>query len=125
MKALFLIAASLALITASGCSTIVNGKKQVVSINSNVTDADITVNGLPVGKTPYTGPIERSNKTILNVSKEGYISKTITLDTKFEPIFWGNIIIGGVLGSTTDASTGAMYKYAPSALQVDLEKKPI
>jgi len=107
----------------AGCSTIINGKTQTVSINSNVRDANITANGLAIGKTPFTGEMIRGDKTVVTVSKEGYISKTVTLSTDFEPIFWGNIISGGVIGSTTDAATGSMYKYAPNTLQIDLEKK--
>ena len=125
MKAFFYSVAALVLAITTGCSTIVNGKQQIVSINSNVADAEITANGLPVGKTPFTGNLARSNKTIIQVSKDGFVTKSITLDTNMEPMFWGNIIIGGVLGSTTDAASGAMYKYAPSAIQIDLEKKPI
>jgi hypothetical protein len=35
-------------------------------------------------------------------------------------MFWGNILIGGTVGSITDFSTGAMYAYAPSSFQVDM-----
>lgn len=123
MKALIIAVSALALLATTGCSTIIKGKDQVVTINSNVEDAQITVNGVPVGKTPFTGPILRNSKTVVGVSKDGYVTKNVTLDTSIEPIFWGNIIIGGVLGSTTDASTGSMYKYAPATIQIDLEKK--
>ena len=125
MKVYLLTASALILLAVSACSTIVNGKVQTVTINSNVSGAEISVNGKPVGQTPFTGLLERSNKTSITVSKDGYIAKTITLDTNIEPIFWGNIIIGGVIGSTTDAATGSMYKYAPGTLEVDLEKKSI
>ena len=125
MKVYLLTASALILLAVSACSTIVNGKVQTVTINSNVSGAEISVNGKPVGQTPFTGLLERSNKASITVSKDGYIAKTITLDTNIEPIFWGNIIIGGVIGSTTDAATGSMYKYAPGTLEVDLEKKSI
>lgn len=123
MKSLSKIVLFASVITATGCSTIVNGTKQPVSINSNVPSADITVNGISIGQTPYAGPIARSSKAVVQVSKEGYVTKTATLDTSFEPIFWGNIIFGGILGSTTDAASGSMYKYAPATVQIDLEKK--
>lgn len=106
----------------SGCASIVGGTSQVVSINSNVKGADVIVNGANVGTTPYNGPVKRGKSTTVTIQKTGYDSKTITLNTEIESIFWGNIIIGGVLGSTTDLSTGAMYKYAPATLQIDLEK---
>jgi len=120
-----LIAVSVfALLFTTGCSTIINGKRQIVSINSNVAGAQVTVNGMPVGQTPFAGQVERSSKAIVQLSKEGYVTKTMTMDTTFEPIFWGNIISGGFIGSTTDGVSGAMYKYAPATIQVDLEKKP-
>lgn len=105
-----------------GCSTIVRGTSQTVSINSNVKGADVIVNGDTVGQTPYTGPIKRSSTTTVTLRKEGYESKTITLNSEIEGVFWGNIIIGGFLGSTTDLASGAMYKYAPATLDIEMAK---
>jgi hypothetical protein len=36
-------------------------------------------------------------------------------------MFWGNIIIGGTVGSITDFATGAAYAYAPASYQVELQ----
>jgi hypothetical protein len=111
-----------ALFVFAGCATIVKGTNQTVSINSNVNGAEVIVNGERVGVTPFTGPIKRKSGTTVTVQKLGYQTKTITLTTEIESVFWGNIIIGGVLGSTTDLATGAMYYYAPATLEVDLVK---
>jgi hypothetical protein len=113
-------AAILALMLVGGCATIASGTTQVVTIDSNVPGADVAVNGMPVGRTPYTGPIKRGSTTTVSVTNGGYQPKTITLSTEVEPIFWGNIILGGFFGSTTDAGTGAMYKYAPATYQLAL-----
>jgi hypothetical protein len=43
------------------------------------------------------------------------------MSTKIEPWFWGNILFGGIIGSVTDAVTGAMYEYAPDQYLVTLE----
>ena len=80
------------------------------------------MNGASVGKTPYTGPIPRGSETTLSLAKEGYVDKSITLYTQVEPIFFGNIIFGGSFGSSTDYGTGAMYRYAPSTFDVELER---
>jgi len=104
-----------------GCATIVKGKSQTVSIDSNVKGAEIVIDGTVVGSTPYTGSITRGSSTSLTVRKPGYRSKTIVLNSDVEPIFWGNVISGGFLGSSTDAGTGAMYKYSPSNIEVDLQ----
>jgi hypothetical protein len=106
----------------AGCASIVEGTSQNVSIISNVRGAHVIVNGVNVGTTPYSGPIKRGKSTTVTLQKDGYETKTITLNTEIEPIFFGNIIFGGVLGSTTDLATGAMYKYAPATLQIDLDK---
>ncbi|MDH5232303.1 MAG: PEGA domain-containing protein [Gammaproteobacteria bacterium] len=108
------------LVMFSGCASIVIGKQQDVSINSNVQGADIIVNGMNIGQTPYNGPIQRSSATTVTLKKSGYVEKTVQLDTSIEPMFWGNIIIGGVFGSTTDSATGSMYKYNPATIQIDL-----
>jgi hypothetical protein len=105
---------------ASGCATIIKGTTQTVSINSNVEGAQVIVNGESVGQTPFTGQIKRKSGTTVTVRKQGYQTKTVTLTTEIEAIFWGNIISGGAIGSTTDLTTGAMYYYAPSTLEVDL-----
>lgn len=36
-------------------------------------------------------------------------------------MFWVNILSGGVFGSSTDYSTGAMYQYEPSTFMVSLQ----
>lgn len=112
--------AGCAAVVASGCATIVAGKNQTVTIDSNVKDAEILVEGTVVGKTPYTGPLKRGKDTTLELRKAGYQKKTVTLNTGFEPVFWGNIICGGFFGSTTDYATGSMYKYDPATINIDL-----
>lgn len=104
------------------CSTIVKGDNQTVSILSNVKGADVYVNGEMIGQTPYTGPVERAADTTVTLKKTGYETKTVTLNTTFEPVFWGNIIFGGFIGSTTDMASGSMYKYAPATVTLDLDK---
>ncbi len=101
------------------CSTIINGTTQLVSINCNVSDADIYLDGVLIGKTPFSGSIPRSKKMLV-VQKEGYTPFYLALSTSIEPVFFGNIITGGTLGSTTDFATGAAYSYSPSSFQVDL-----
>jgi len=104
----------------TGCATILKGTSQTVSINSNIDGAEVIVNGKPVGQTPFTGKIERKSASTVTVRKQGYTAKTITLSTETEAVFWGNIIFGGFLGSTTDMTSGAMYYYAPATFEVDL-----
>jgi hypothetical protein len=101
------------------CATIMKGSEQLVTINSNVQGAIITLDGKEIGKTPFTGKIPRGKES-MQITKKGYQTYTIALSTQIEGMFWGNILIGGTVGSITDFSTGAMYAYAPSSFQVDM-----
>jgi hypothetical protein len=37
------------------------------------------------------------------------------------PWFWGNIVLGGFVGSTTDGLSGAVYEYSPNQYMVTLQ----
>ncbi|MFN7694265.1 MAG: PEGA domain-containing protein [Burkholderiales bacterium] len=110
-----------AAVAVAGCSTIVSGQEQALQINSNVSGADVLLNGVLVGKTPFSGQVKKSATASVTVRKDGFKERTVQLATEVEGSFWGNIIIGGLPGSSTDYGTGAMYKYAPNVIQVDLE----
>ncbi len=110
-----------AAVVSVGCSTVVNGQEQALQVNSNVAGAEVLINGVLVGKTPFSGLVKKSSTSSLTVRKDGFKERTVQLATEIEGWFWGNIILGGVIGSSTDYGTGAMHKYAPNTIQVDLE----
>ena len=119
-----LVILSLTFLFLTSCASILSGKQQDFTVNSNVSGAKITLNGQSIGTTPYVGKIARSKEgAILEVSKPGYATKKYALKTKVNGFFWVNILSGGVFGSSTDYSTGAMFEYAPGVINVDLEKK--
>jgi hypothetical protein len=123
MNKLSVILSALIIIVTSifftSCATIATGTHQLVTITCNVDGADVSLDGIKVGKTPFTGEIKKDGK-IITIEKEGYKTHTIALSTTMEGMFWGNIIIGGTLGSITDFATGAAYKYSPASYQVEL-----
>lgn len=108
--------------TVAGCATIGTGTTQAITVSSNVDGAEIFLDGVVIGRTPFTGPIKK-NKDQLRVEASGYRSETITLSKSLVPIFWGNIIIGGTVGSLTDFATGAAYQYAPASYQVEMREE--
>ncbi len=119
-KLLTVGAAAVAITLGAGCATIVKGTTQTITITSNVNGADVYLDGQKIGTTPYTGPVPK-NKGTLTVQKPGYDNATVSMSTSIEPMFWGNIITGGTLGSITDFASGAAYQYAPASYQVDLK----
>jgi hypothetical protein len=74
-----------------------------------------------IGKTPITTSIKKEKGQTLTFSKDGYKPITMQLETHLDSWFWGNIVIGGFFGSTTDAASGAMNEYAPSQYMVTLQ----
>ena len=106
-----------------GCATILKGSNQPLNVNSNVKGASVYVNNQKVGTTPFTGTIERKKEQHLKVSKPGYETRTLMLDSSIESVFWVNILTGGVFGSTTDFASGSMWKISPNTYNVDLRRE--
>jgi hypothetical protein len=112
--------ASLALLILIGCASIVDGTTQLVSFNSEPSGAQVLVSGSMVGVTPMSIEIKREKGTTVTIRKDGYEPHVVTLNTKLNPMFWGNIITGGTFGSTTDSMSGASVEYSPDQYFVTL-----
>lgn len=104
----------------SGCATIFGSHLQVVTVQSNVAGAEVLVDGVVVGQTPYSGQLKRASSRMIIVRKEGLGQHVLNLQGKVRPLFFGNITSGHSTGSTTDLMTGAAYEYAPSSYFVTL-----
>ena len=57
----------------------------------------------------------------ITFEKEGYETYTAQLSTTTNPWFFGNIVIGGLLGSTTDGVSGAIHEFSPDQYFVTLK----
>ena len=106
----------------SGCASVMHGTRQPVTFSSQPSEAQVYLDGELKGVTPITIDLERGKYSSLTISKEGYATQNKAIGDKIDPIFWGNIIIGGVVGSSTDAGTGAMYQYDPNSYFIELQK---
>lgn len=101
----------------SGCATIVDGKTQKINLESKK-QYDIEINGQTY-KSP--GVIELKRNDVDAIANVKECDKKIVLKSETNPMFFGNILIGGLLGSTTDASTKSMWKYDKDNIKVDCE----
>lgn len=104
-----------------GCASIVGGTTQEMTFQSSPEEALVTVSGRPMGKTPVTVQLDKKEAQSLVFSKNGYKPVTKDLTTTLEPWFWGNILLGGVYGTTTDLASGAIHKYSPNQYFVTLQ----
>ncbi|WP_125784636.1 adenosine deaminase [Pseudoalteromonas rubra] len=103
-----------ALVMLSGCASIMTSDVQTIQVTTNTGKAvEVSADGNK-SDTPGSIQIVRDGQdkvirtTATGCAAETPVKKSVT------PAFFGNIILGGLLGSTTDASTGKMWDYADS-----------
>lgn len=105
----------------SGCASIISGTTQQLTFQSNPDGATVTISGRVIGKTPVTTTLKKAAGQSLLFSKDGYQPLSMNLDTHLDGWFWGNIVLGGLIGSTTDNVSGAVNEYSPSQYMVTLQ----
>lgn len=107
----------------SGCATIVSGSTQLVSFTSNPEGATIELDGRTLGKAPLTVTIKKKSGQRIAASLPGYKTVALPLETRQNGWFWGNIVFGGFVGSTTDGISGAVTEYSPSHYMISLPRE--
>lgn len=114
-KTLYVALPLISAIIFSGCATILGGgNQQTISLNSskpmkgNMKYSDGS--GLQHFTTPATLSVERRSKDIVLTSSDGQFDAA-TVKSDMNPWLIGNIIFGGLIGSTTDSVGGAAWKY--------------
>lgn len=132
-------------LSSGGCATIVHGPTQSMNFQSVPDGATVTMVGtdnnsvlrqalwifspqeppvqLVLGKTPLTVQLQRSEwpQTVL-FSKDGYHDVAMKIDHHISGWYFGNILVGGYVGSTTDIASGAGTEYAPNQFFASLYK---
>jgi len=106
-----------------GCATIFTGTTQMIQINSNVPGAQVIIDGVPVGLTPFQGRIRKRNDSpSVIVRAQGYHDASVLLSSQIN-----YIIILNTLGlycasssTTTDFLSRAAWQYSPNTYFVNL-----
>jgi len=107
----------LAAILASGCATITTGSGQTVNVLTEPEGAacifrrDGAVIGI-VNPTPGSLSVTKSHAGIeVDCRKEGFLDAVGAVGRQFQPMTFGNIILGGLIGIIVDAASGATAQY--------------
>lgn len=101
----------------SGCSTIIEGSTQTVNFSTGMDKqihAVITSSGgtMPVILPQALAVNKSSNDLVINIKDDNCVLPSTTIvKSHLNPWFWGNIIFGGLIGSTTDSASGAAWEY--------------
>jgi len=126
----------LATVMLSGCASIVAGSHREISIRSTPSDAVVSIQEreskqiVHKGQTPLIVPLStkggyfKSKQYDVTISKEGYATKTINIDSFLSGWYAGNIILWPVAvigGLIIDPLTGAMWSLTPKNIDAILE----
>lgn len=110
----------LALVSSTGCATIMQGSKQQVSVTSTPSGASVTVDGVENGTTPVVLSLKRKDNHVVRIAAPGYQPYEVALSRSVSGWVAGNIVFGGIIGLVVDASTGGMYKLSPEQIEANL-----
>ena len=100
-----------------GCASILSGKTQSVNVT---TDTGKKYTALIDGQkhtVPSVIELTRENKDKV-LTLEECPDQKVLLHKEINPVFFVNILSGGVFGSTTDYASGSMWKYQPENVNV-------
>jgi hypothetical protein len=121
MKATNLLAMTLLMSLLTSCATLFTGTKDVISFDSEPKGAMVYIDGLEVCRTPCRTPVKRSlDGKQVELSLDGYETRVILLDTKFNLVAALNL--GNIFGWGIDALTGTIMRYDRKNYKVELEK---
>ena len=100
------------------CATVVKGTEQRITLDTpGYPGASCILTSEEIGSQEYTTPaVLRLPKSRHNISvqcKSGCATGLGIIESRFEEVSAGNIILGGVVGLGVDAATGAMNHYDP------------
>jgi PEGA domain len=120
----FLLALIVPLTCSPGCATIVKGRYQDLTVNSNPPGATFEVDGIS-GTTPAIVPVERKLRShTVVITKPGYETAQIRVGRDLNLWTAGNIIwglFGAPIGVGVDLINGSAYKLASNEVQVSLQ----
>ena len=126
-----------AIITLSGCASIVSKSLYPISINSTPSGAKITITDkkakeIYTGTTPANVQLNSGAGYFLKSSysvkfeMDGYDTKTVPVEFKMDGWYWGNILFGGLIGILiVDPATGAMFKLDTEFVNENMQMKSV
>lgn len=137
MKKIFpkvLLASMVGAMLFSSCATIFGKSNYPISINSNPNNAKISITDkkgkeVYLGNTPATVTLKSGAGFFskaeyqVKISSSGFDDKIVPINFKLNGWYFGNLLIGGVLGMLIiDPATGAMWKVDSNFVNETLSK---
>lgn len=118
----YVIVLALLIVNTLGCSTIIKGSSQTITVTSEPSNAEVIIDGNPMGKTPLSVNLKKNQYSTITVKKVGFNPQLRQIGKSYDPVtllslFWDL--------STTDFISGAAYEYQPNTYHFSLEAEEI
>jgi len=116
-----LLTASLFLMTmwCCGCATVVTGKYQNIPVTSEPPGVKVRSDTGVSLITPGSFQLLRNQDHTLVAEYPGCEPQQKELKHKLQGWFWGNILLGGIIGGVVDLASGASGKLVPDKVHFD------
>ena len=124
------ILVSLTILTVSsilftGCASITRGTKEVLVVESDPSNAEVTLSNGMSGSTPATFRLKRNSDLTVVVKKAGYKTSRVQVTHQTATAgavgMAGNLVFGGIIGGGVDALSGATQELTPNPVRVQLD----
>jgi hypothetical protein len=126
-KVLICLLLAIVLFIANGCASIFNGNSSMLNIMTNPENATVTIKGSQSGEkivehTPCNITLNKGSDYMVKINFAGYQSENIIITRGIAGWFWGNLLLGGVIGMVIDYSSNNMWQHTPTNINIDLTK---
>jgi len=116
--------------TVGACATVTRGTTTRFTVESSPPGAHAsTSSGFVCESTPCTFRLPRKDNFTITVSKPGYKTTSMQIESKLAKSgaagFVGNAVFGGLVGATVDVTTGAMDDLTPNPAHFTLEAEAV
>lgn len=126
---------ALAFVFFNSCASIFSKGTYPLVVSTDPAEAEIVISTpdgqeIYTGQSPATVELEASAGFLkkatyeVTIKKHGYAEQKIPLTYKIDGWYWGNLLLGGVVGMLIiDPATGAMFKPTKEYLNIKLKVK--
>jgi len=107
-----------------GCASMIHGPNETIRVDSQPPGATVRI--LPdeiTVTTPARVSLPRKHPHTLLVSLDGHVSRILFIDRITSGAAYGNLLLGGMVGTSTDYETGAAFDLDPD--EFDIVLKPL
>jgi PEGA domain len=123
------IAMFLAAVCLSSCATVIRGTHDKLQVLSAPSGANVTLSTGETGVTPVTFSKLRRDSFQVTLSKKGYVTETVNVESRASSsgvaATAGNVVLGAVIGAAVDAGTGAWNSLYPNPINIQLRPTPL